>query len=107
MGAFSHWKVTERRPLWGVARIQIRTSILLPENPEKGKPKAAEATPPKMKTTINKFGWIPDIPDSRDHLYRSIRPSVRLPKEVNLVNQCSPVEDQGRLGSCTAQALAG
>lgn len=53
------------------------------------------------------YGWIPDIPDGRDYLYRSIQPRLRLPKEVNLAKLCSEVEDQGKLGSCTAQALAG
>jgi C1A family cysteine protease len=53
------------------------------------------------------FGWFPDIPDQRDYLYRVIKPVIRLPKEVDLRNFCSSVENQGRLGSCTANALAG
>lgn len=53
------------------------------------------------------YGWVPDIPDQRDYLYRAIRPVVKLPKEVDLREHCSMVEDQSRLGSCTAQALAG
>ncbi len=40
-------------------------------------------------------------------MYKSIRPRVRLPKDVNLSRYCSLIEDQGRLGSCTAQALVG
>ncbi len=56
---------------------------------------------------ITSYGWIPDIPDGRDYLYKSIRPKVRLPKEANLTKFCSKVEDQGRLGSCTAQSLTG
>lgn len=55
----------------------------------------------------NNYGWIPDIPDGRDYLYSSIRPRLRLPKEINLARYCSSVEDQGQLGSCTANALAG
>ncbi len=55
----------------------------------------------------NNYGWIPDIPDARDYLYSSIRPRLRLPKAINLTQFCSTVEDQGRLGSCTSQALAG
>lgn len=43
----------------------------------------------------------------RDFLHKSIRPKVRAPKAVNLAHLCSQVEDQGRLGSCTAQSLAG
>ena len=53
------------------------------------------------------YGWYPDIPDQRDYLYRAIRPVVRLPKEADLREHCSVIEDQGNLGSCTAQALAG
>ena len=54
-----------------------------------------------------KSGWLPDIPDRRDFLYSAIRPVIRLPKKVDLSSFCSRVEDQGGLGSCTAQALAG
>lgn len=53
------------------------------------------------------FGWVPDRPDQRDYLYSAIRPVVRLPKKVDLREYCSIVEDQGSLGSCTANALAG
>lgn len=53
------------------------------------------------------YGWVPDLPDQRDYLYQSIRPRIGLPKKVDLRNGCSAVEDQGQLGSCTAQALAG
>ena len=58
----------------------------------------------KLKRT---YGWVPDIPDGRDYLYRAIKPVIRLPKKADLRNLCSAVEDQGSLGSCTAQALAG
>jgi len=40
-------------------------------------------------------------------MYRAIKPIIRLPKEADLRELCSRVEDQGALGSCTAQALAG
>lgn len=53
------------------------------------------------------YGWIPDFPDHRDYLYRSIRKKMRLPGSVDLRDFCSPVENQGALGSCTANALAG
>jgi C1A family cysteine protease len=53
-------------------------------------------------------GWIPDFPDQRDFLYAARRPAgVRLPKSVDLRPSMSPVENQGQLGSCTANALAG
>jgi len=54
------------------------------------------------------YGWVPDRPDQRDKLYSAIaKPPAKLPKVVNLTPGCSPVEDQGQLGSCTANALVG
>lgn len=54
------------------------------------------------------FGWVPDIPDQRDYLYRALRPIPRkLPRHIDLRPHCSPIENQGNLGSCTANALAG
>jgi C1A family cysteine protease len=54
------------------------------------------------------YGWIPDIPDQRDYPYAQLaiaRPV--LPKSIDLRSQCSPVENQEELGSCTACALVG
>ena len=53
------------------------------------------------------YGWIPDRPDHRDFLYSAIAPKVKLPSQVDLRKLDSPIENQGRLGSCTANALAG
>lgn len=53
------------------------------------------------------YGWMPDLPDGRDYRYSAIRPVIKLSKRVDLRETCSEVEQQGRLGSCTAQALAG
>ena len=55
----------------------------------------------------NTYGWVPDIPDRRDFMYSAIRPAIRLPETVDLRAVCSSIEQQGDLGSCTAQALAG
>ncbi|PYO01888.1 MAG: peptidase [Candidatus Rokuibacteriota bacterium] len=54
------------------------------------------------------LGWIPDLPDQRDVLYTAVR-EVRaaLPAKTDLRAACSPVENQGQLGSCTGNALAG
>lgn len=52
------------------------------------------------------MGWIPDLPDKRDHAYK-LRKFARFPSSVDLREYCSAVEDQGELGSCTAQALVG
>lgn len=54
------------------------------------------------------YGWVPDLPDHRDLLYGQIRPVLAaLPPSIDLRPTCSPVENQGQLGSCTANALAG
>ena len=61
------------------------------------------------KSQINSwYGWVPDRPDFRDKLYAAISaPPKTLPNKVDLRAGCSPVEDQGQLGSCTANALVG
>ena len=61
-----------------------------------------------MSHTIKRYGWIPDLPDQRDHLYTSpYAAGVTLPSSVDLRTSCPPVYDQGQLGSCTANAIAG
>jgi C1A family cysteine protease len=54
------------------------------------------------------YGWVPDIPDQRDFLFRELKPApTALPSSIDLRKNCSSVENQGSLGSCTANALAG
>jgi C1A family cysteine protease len=64
------------------------------------------------------MGWIPDYPDFRDYTeetaeVKSVLGDTRftkakgLPTSVDLRGWCSPVEDQGSLGSCTAHAGVG
>lgn len=56
-----------------------------------------------------KLGWIPDIPDHRDHVYAApLKTLKELPKHVDLRSSGLdfPVYDQGRIGSCTANAIA-
>ncbi len=69
------------------------------------------------------MGWLPDYPDFRDYtleikenedLNRLLSPlglervdSTTLPSSVDLREWCSPVENQGQIGSCTANAGAG
>lgn len=56
----------------------------------------------------NRFGWIPDTPDARDFLYKKYFKVMRkLPSIVDMRDRCSTVENQGSLGSCTAQAVIG
>jgi C1A family cysteine protease len=53
------------------------------------------------------YGWIPDLPDARDHMF-SLSPValIDLPSRVDLRDGCPKVYDQGRIGSCTANAIA-
>ncbi len=54
------------------------------------------------------YGWLADLPDHRDFLFDQIRPEIAvLPPVVDLRPSCPPVENQGQLGSCTANALVG
>lgn len=66
------------------------------------------------------MGWLPDRPDFRDYTSdtKTIGVSLKsagvaspaklmLPASVDLRNWCSPVEDQGALGSCTANSGVG
>ncbi len=65
------------------------------------------------------MGWLPDYPDFRDYteeheeVNKIIAPTgvlkarVKIPSSVDLRAWCSPVEDQGSLGSCTAHAGVG
>jgi C1A family cysteine protease len=58
--------------------------------------------------SIQRYGWTPDIPDQRDFAYAAPAPVMRsLPTSIDLTSKCPPVYDQGQLGSCTANAIAG
>jgi C1A family cysteine protease len=77
------------------------------------------------ETKTRGMGWRPDLPDFRDYIEETadvrtvLGPTgvtvaaakgaraYRLPAAVDLRDWASPVEDQGALGSCTAQAGAG
>lgn len=57
--------------------------------------------------TIAGLGWKPDLPDPRDHLFSAPGPVLQaLPPSADLT-PVFPVYSQGRIGSCTANALAG
>jgi C1A family cysteine protease len=54
------------------------------------------------------YGWLPDLPDQRDFSFTASAAVLSsLPKKVDMRKQCPPVYDQGQLGSCTANAIAG
>jgi len=62
------------------------------------------------------LGWRPDLPDIRDYnsetaaiqpLLKKVLGKKAATAAVDLRQYCSPIEDQGELGSCTAHAAAG
>ena len=57
---------------------------------------------------IARYGWIPDLPDERDHMYAAPAQFLTtLPASFDLRKSCPRVYDQGMLGSCTANAIGG
>jgi C1A family cysteine protease len=55
----------------------------------------------------SRYGWTPDIPDIRDVMYSITNiDTSALPPRTDLRELCPEVYDQGRLGSCTAHAIA-
>ena len=55
---------------------------------------------------VRGFGWRPQLPDVRDKLY-AIRLKGLPPSEYDLRASMPAVYDQGQLGSCTGNAIAG
>jgi C1A family cysteine protease len=58
-----------------------------------------------MRNRLGRYGWIPDLPDARDRMYRAPKSAGLLPKSADLRGGCPAVYDQGDLGSCTANAI--
>jgi C1A family cysteine protease len=56
-----------------------------------------------------RYGWIPDLPDHRDQMFAAAPLFLAaLPTAVDLRPQCpKEIYDQGQLGSCTGNAIAG
>jgi len=82
------------------SRIHWKREAKLPE----------EAVPPEglVRRRIASFGWHPDLPDPRDQFFSVAGPVLQaLPTSVDLRPQDCPIYDQGRIGSCTANAIAG
>lgn len=56
--------------------------------------------------SIQRYGWVPDLPDMRDHMFSAPQEVLdALPAKVDLRPGCPPVYDQGQLGSCTANGI--
>src|SRR6516165_6209158 len=74
-------------------------------------PSAHNGSPARESGTarkVERYGWIPDLPDQRDYTYAVPANMVRqIPESVDLRPQCPPVYDQGQLGSCTGNSIAG
>lgn len=74
-----------------------------------------ETADPLLKLTVRgpsrhgAYGWVRDLPDARDFLFSAplLRFPQGLPTSVDLSSECPPVYDQGQLGSCTGNAIAG
>lgn len=61
-----------------------------------------------MAKRFRGLGWVRDLPDHRDHFYSAPLAQLHaLPPNTDLRPQCPPVYDQGRIGSCTANAIGG
>ena len=59
-----------------------------------------------MLQAVQRYGWIRDLPDQRDHLYAApVLARAALPHSIDLRPHCPPVYDQGQLGSCTANGI--
>jgi C1A family cysteine protease len=61
------------------------------------------------KRKNERYGWVPDLPDPRDHIYNleeTILQAPHLPPKFSLRKEMPPVYNQGELGSCTANAIA-
>jgi len=57
----------------------------------------------------HRYDFVPDLPDHRDFRYMRMKGlgATAIPARVDLRAQCSPIKNQGVLGSCTANSLAG
>ncbi len=71
---------------------------------------SSKPTTTARNSAPNRYGWIADLPDHRDFVYGA-PPAVAaaLPPKVDLrqTKLLAPVYNQGRIGSCTANAIAG
>jgi C1A family cysteine protease len=68
-------------------------------------PPAVKKVTPKQNYNNFSLIWKEDKLDTRDYLYQATAKSN--PKIVDLRLYCSTIENQGSLGSCTGQSIAG
>ena len=79
-----------------------KTIIDISQDHTYSKPEPVKVKPEKI--TISKYHWVPDKVDTRDYKYTLTNLSSN---RVDLRSHCTPIENQGSLGSCTGQAIAG
>lgn len=60
-----------------------------------------------MTRTGYRYGWLPQYPDIRDLKFKRRLHDTALPPAVDLRPQDIPIFDQGQLGSCTGNGIAG
>ncbi|MES2070254.1 MAG: C1 family peptidase [Pseudomonadota bacterium] len=59
-----------------------------------------------MQKKIAGYGWVPDLPDHRDHGFILHADPATLPARADLRPSCPPVLNQGqKIGSCTSNAV--
>lgn len=80
-----------------------RTIINTNEDHTFNKPAGTVVKPTSQK--LLNLHWIRDKKDNRDYLY--LANGTMVANKVDLRKYCSPIENQGSLGSCTGQAIAG
>jgi C1A family cysteine protease len=87
--------------------LSLRSIIMAVKRGSSSAPQdAADVSIPPRKTA--RYGWIPDLPDYRDFTYAApAHVMASLASNADLRSQCPAVYDQGRIGSCTANAIAG
>jgi C1A family cysteine protease len=74
--------------------------------PPKKKPDLAE-TEKSVRRISAGLGWVRDLPDPRDRIYSAPLEVLKALPDHTEIEPEFPIYDQGRIGSCTANALAG
>lgn len=84
----------------------IRTIIDIEQDPGlHRRPLVQQIEKIQLSIIIPKYHWARQPIDNRDKLYTLS--NIPQPNLVDLRSYCSPIENQGNLGSCTGQAIAG
>ena len=81
-----------------------RTIIDISKDHTFNKPADKKPTIRALEAKYN-LQWKPDKPDKRDYKY--VLSAKATANVIDLRTYCSTIEDQGSLGSCTGQAIAG